>query len=183
MPHPEISANRSDHVLSTERFCLKKMSDEDFGFLCEMYSDPLVMKYITTGVCDSKKTRELLKQFIKHWNDFGFGMWIVELKQTGEKLGYMGFRILPGKEGIEFGGLLIQKIWNQGAATEVGKMCLSYGFGHFGFKHVYSVVDPKNKPSHRWIQKLGMKRTPEKDGIFHDSFTEYYLMTSDQFKI
>jgi len=164
--------------LHTERFLLKKMCDEDYDFLVKMYADQDVMRYISTGTRDSKKARESLEKFIKHWNDRGFGMWIVHSKQDYEKLGYMGFRCLDGKDGIEFGGLLIKKAWGKGAATEIGKACLLHGFDHYKFKLIYAVVDPNNAASHRWIEKIGMKRDPSRDGIFHNSFTNYYFISS-----
>lgn len=158
------------------------MCDEDYDFLVQMYADPDVMKYISTGVRDAKKTQESLKKFMKHWNDRGFGMWIVHSKENNEKIGYMGFRCLEGKEGVEFGGLLIKKAWGKGAATEIGLACLAHGFQKYKFQLIYSVVDPKNEVSLHWIgKKLGMQRKPEKDGIFHDTSMSYFSMDTDQF--
>ncbi len=170
------------HDLSTERFLLKKMCDEDYDFLVQMYADPDVMKYISTGVRDAKKTQESLNKFMKHWTDRGFGMWIVRLKEDNEKIGYMGFRCLEGKDGVEFGGLLIKKAWGKGAATEIGRVCLAHGFQKYKFKLIYSVVDPNNQTSLHWIEKkLEMQRNPEKDGKFHDTFMHYFSINSDQY--
>jgi RimJ/RimL family protein N-acetyltransferase len=183
LSHEKIGGSQSDGVLSTSRFFLKIPTPKDYKFLYEMYSDPEVMKYISTGVRDEKKTRESLNQFIQHWNERGFGMWIVHSKENHEKIGYMGFRFLEGKEGIEFGGLLIKKAWRQGSATEIGKVCLEHGFKKYKFDHIYAVVDPKNAASLHWInKKLSMQRESEKDGIFHNTFMHYFSITSDQFK-
>lgn len=170
-----LSQNVSmDRDLHTERFVLRKMGDEDYDFLEQMYADPDVMKYISTGVRDAQKTHQSLHKFKKHWINYGFGMWTIHAKESFEKLGYMGFRCLEGKEGVEFGGLLVKKIWGKGVATEVGKACIAYGLDHYKFNEIYAVVDPENKASLHWISKLGLKRNSKKDGIYHDTFTYYF---------
>lgn len=166
------------HELNTDRFHLKKPTSDDLNFLCTLYADEDVMRYISTGVRDKQKSIESLEKFIHHWNKHAFGMWIVHDKQLNEKIGYMGFRILKDKEGVEFGGLLLKKAWGKGAATEIGKACLAHGLEDLGFTYIYSVVDPNNEASLRWIPKLGLKRTPEKDGIFHDTFMHYFCITN-----
>jgi ribosomal-protein-alanine N-acetyltransferase len=170
------------HEFQTERFWLRPLSEADYGFLLALYSDPEVMKYISTGVRDAEKTKISLDRFMKHWQEKGYGMWLVSRKDTGEKIGYAGFRTLPDNPGIEFGGLFIRSAWGQGFATEVGKACLNYGGNHYKFDFIYAVVEPENTASHRWISKIGMKRKPEKDGMFHNTFTHYYCLTSNALK-
>ena len=160
--------------LYTERFNLKPLSEDDHDFLLELYADAEVMKYISTGVRDAQKTRTSLDRFMSHWKDRGYGMWLVSRKKTDEKIGYVGFRTLDYHPGIEFGGLFIKSAWGQGIATEVGKACIQYGFSHYQFDSIYAVVDPRNAASLKWLPKLGMKRVPEKDGIFHNTFTHYF---------
>jgi ribosomal-protein-alanine N-acetyltransferase len=164
----------TSHILETDRFLITPVSEADYDFLLGLYSDPLVMKYISTGVRDAEKTRESLKRFMNHWDLKGFGMWVVSRKENGEKIGYTGFRTFPDNPDIEFAGLFIRSAWGQGAATEAGKACLNYGFSAYKFDFIYGVVDPENKASLHWLPKLGMKRVPEKDGIFHNTFTHYF---------
>jgi ribosomal-protein-alanine N-acetyltransferase len=133
-----------DYELLTQRFRLQKIGETDYKFLCSLCSDPDVMKYITTGTCTPEKTRELLNQFIQHWKDYGFGMWVGSTKETSEKFGYMGFRRLPKLEGVEFAGFLAKKFWGSGVPAEVGKAILTYGFQVLDFDLIYSVVDPQN---------------------------------------
>lgn len=181
MSHEKFSGAQANHELSTSRFLLKKPTAEDYEFLLALYADPEVMKYISTGVRDAKKTQESLDKFMHHWDKRGFGMWTIQSKESLEKIGYMGFRCLEGKEGVEFGGLLIKKAWGKGAATEIGQACLKHGFEQYKFKLIYSVVDPRNEASLYWIgKKLNMQRKPEKDGIFHNTMMSYFSINAEE---
>ncbi|MEZ4846397.1 MAG: hypothetical protein R2877_05480 [Bdellovibrionota bacterium] len=77
----------------------------------------------------------------------------------------LDFERLDYHPGIEFGGCLSkarggrawQPKWEKHAFNTVS---------HHKFDSIYAVVDPENTASLKWLPKLGMKRVPEKDGIF-----------------
>lgn len=170
------------HEILTKRFRLRKIDENDYDFLCHMYSDPEVMQFISTGVCSPELTKTLHQEFLDHWKAHGYGMWIVESCNSSKKLGYGGFRRLKGKEGVEFVGLLIKEAWGRRIPDEVGLACLLYGFRRFDFQLIYSVIDPNNLPSKMAAQRLGMKRNEAGDGIYHQAPMHYFSMNKFDFQ-
>lgn len=160
--------------LNTKRFTLRRITQDDYDFLYEMYSDPSVMEYITCGTCSPEATQKFLQEFIDHWDKHGFGMFVGISKKTGEKLGYIGFRVLPKLDGIELAGFVKKKFWGQRLPDETGKALLEHGFKDLGFDLIYSVAHPDNAPSLKCIEKLGMRADPTKDGDYHGGFTAYF---------
>ncbi len=168
--------------LHTPRFLLRRITKEDYPFLLELYSDPSVMEYITCGTCSAETTEKFLQEFLDHWEKHGFGMYVGISKKTGDKLGYIGFRVLPQLEGIEFAGFVLKKFWGQRLPDEAGKVVLEHGFKDLGFDLIYSVAHPSNLPSLKCIEKFGMRPLQAKDGDYHGGFTAYFEITKDEFK-
>ena len=101
---------------------------------------------------------------------YGYGMWIVEEKKTGEVIGRVGFddREIPdGKGGmrriLEFGYLITPVRQRRGIATEVCRAALRYLFKNFEEEVVTSLIEPENDVSVRFAGKLGFSHTGEVD--------------------
>ena len=101
------------------------------------------------------------------FDEYGYGLFALELKATGEFIGYTGFT-KPRFESwftpcTEFGWRLRRDAWGHGYATEAAKACLDYGFSQLGMQKIYSWTALPNTPSERVMQKIGMERAGEFD--------------------
>lgn len=94
----------------------------------------------------------------------GIGFFAVELKTTGEFIGYVGLHEIGFESdftpGIEIGWRLAADFHRQGYATEAAEEVLKIAKSH-GVARLYSFTAVINKPSERVMQKIGMAKIGE----------------------
>ena len=76
-------------ILETERLYLRKMTQEDYPALCRMLQDPEVM-YAYEHAFSDTEAHEWLDKQLARYAEYGFGLWAVILKETGEMIGQCG---------------------------------------------------------------------------------------------
>jgi RimJ/RimL family protein N-acetyltransferase len=148
--------------LETERLVLRRWDvDADLDPYAALCADPEVMRYIGDG---SVRTRAdcavQLEAFERGWAGFGFGLFALELKSTGELIGFAGLAIpefLPElMPAVEIGWRLSRSNWNCGYATEAARTVLAFGFEPVGLDRIVSVHAVGNEPSGNVMRKIGM---------------------------
>lgn len=92
-----------------------------------------------------------------HWQLRGYGMWAVEEKLTGDFLGRIGLHNPEGWPVLEVGWLLDRAHWGKGLAPEGGAAAIQFAFEQLRLDHISSLIDPRNAPSIRVANKLGMR--------------------------
>jgi [ribosomal protein S5]-alanine N-acetyltransferase len=158
--------NQSSCIISTERLGLRRWVDSDVEPFVRMNQDTEVMRYFprpNTAV----ETIAFITRINTFFDEYGYGLFALELKATGEFIGYTGFA-KPRFESwftpcVEIGWRLKRDAWGQGYAMEAAKACLDYGFKELGLDRVYSFTALSNTPSERVMQKIGMERVGEFD--------------------
>jgi RimJ/RimL family protein N-acetyltransferase len=146
----------------TERLRLRTWRGADLDPLVAMDGDPEVMRYIGDG---STRTREQLAGALarerERWQERGFGLLAVEVRETGEFAGWVGLavpeflpEVLPA---VEIGWRLRREHWGRGYATEAAREVLAFGFGEAGLEEIISIADVRNQASLRVMAKLGMR--------------------------
>ena len=76
-------------ILETERLSLREMTRSDFPLLCRHLQDSDVMYAYEHAFSDAEIWEGIEKQFRRYEND-GFGVWSVILKENDELIGYCG---------------------------------------------------------------------------------------------
>ena len=94
-------------ILETERLYLREMVRSDFGDLCRILQDEKAM-YAYEGAFSDAEAQAWLDRQIARYRKWGFGLWGVVLKATGEMIGQCGLTMQPWKEQevLEIGYLL-----------------------------------------------------------------------------
>lgn len=144
----------------TERLRLRRWKRDDLHRFAAMNRDARVMKYFPALLTDSE-TEAFYHRIQAEFESSGWGLYAVELKQSGEFIGYVGLHEIGFEAdftpGIEIGWRLAAEHHNHGYATEAAMAVLdlakSYGIGR-----LYSFTAVVNKPSERVMQKIGMVR-------------------------
>jgi len=131
-----------------------------------MNADPKVMEHFPY-IMTTQQTDDYLKRIYQHFEDYGFGVYAVDILETNEFIGYIGFSC-PTWEAyftpcVEVGWRLKASSWSKGYATEGALACLDYGFNTIGFKSIYSWTATCNIPSERVMQKIGLLKIDEFD--------------------
>ena len=92
---------------------------------------------------------------IGHWQLKGFGIWAVELKETGAFAGSVGFAEPDGWPGFELAWTLSRRWWGNGYATEAARAALRHAFAVWRKNRVISLIHPDNHASIRVAERLG----------------------------
>lgn len=149
-------------ILETERLILREMGQSDFGDLAGILQDPEVVYAYEHHFTDQDVQKWLDRQ-IKRYETYGFGLWALILKTTGEMVGQAGLTMQPcrGEEVLEIGYLLKKKYWHHGYATEAAMGCRNYAFDRLNQDKVYSIIKADNELSKRVARNIGMKKILE----------------------
>ena len=155
-------------ILETERLYLREMNQNDYGDLAEILQNPKVMYAYEHDFSDND-VQEWLDRQIERYKKYGFGLWAMILKNTGEMIGQAGLTIQPykDKEVLEIGYLLKESFWHNGYASEAASGCKRYAFERLNRDKVYSIIKSDNLSSIKVAESIGMNK--------EDKFiTQYY---------
>jgi RimJ/RimL family protein N-acetyltransferase len=152
-------------VIETERLLLRAWQPSDETPFAALNADAEVTRYLR-GPMRRDESDELLAAIRRHWQDHGFGLHAVEIRQTGAFAGFVGLAIpsfLPAVlPAVEVGWRLAREHWGHGYATEGAGASLAHGFGELGLAQIISLIDPRNAASIRVAERLGMARGTER---------------------
>lgn len=151
--------------IETERLILREWSHADFIPFAVMNADTEVMRFFP-AVLTKEASDDFARRIIAEMDAKGYGLFAVELKSTGEFIGYTGLHEVSFDAGfkgaVEIGWRLDKCHWNNGYATEAAKAVLNFA-REIGLRVVYSFTATVNAPSERVMQKIGMIKIDEFD--------------------
>jgi RimJ/RimL family protein N-acetyltransferase len=145
--------------LTTPRLLLRQWRVSDREPFAALNADPDVMAFFPAPLspASSDTLAGRCEQAIR---DRGWGLWAVELRGTGDFIGFVGLshapEDLPIAPCIEIGWRLAKPFWKQGLATEAAREVLRVGFGVLGFAEIVSFTAVSNLPSRAVMERLGM---------------------------
>lgn len=154
-------------IIETERLYLREMNQADFKSLCKILQDEEVM-YAYEGAFSDTEVQEWLDKQISRYKKWGFGLWAVILKETGDMIGQCGLTMQPWKDKqvLEIGYLFAKLYWHKGYATETAKACKEYAFEILKADEVCSIIRDTNIAS----QKVAIRN----DMSVSDNWTKHY---------
>jgi RimJ/RimL family protein N-acetyltransferase len=159
-------------ILETDRLRLRTWTPDDAEAAFPIYSDPEVMRFLSTFARNLDDVRAIVQRRIDHQERHGFTIWAVVEKATSGLVGACGLKHLDDGPEIEVGYHLARPAWGKGYATEAARACLRHGFDRLGLPRIVAVVDPLNHASQRVIEKIGLKF--ERMGRYYNKELRYY---------
>lgn len=143
-------------ILDTNRCHLRETVEEDLDSFYQIYREPSITRHMENLYADREQELQYIRDYReKVYNFYGFGVWTVELKQTGEIIGRAGLSYREGFEEPELGFVIGVPWQGQGIATEVCEAVLEYGRTELGFDRIQALVEPGNEVSLHLCEKLG----------------------------
>ena len=102
-------------IIETPRLLLREMTAADRPDLCMILQDKEVM-YAYNGPFSDEEVNGWLERQTGRYREWGYGLWAVVLKQTGEMIGQCGVtrQLWNGEEMLEVGYLFRHSHWHQG---------------------------------------------------------------------
>jgi RimJ/RimL family protein N-acetyltransferase len=173
-------------TLETARLELRRWRDDDLDALSAIYADPEVMRFIGDGSTrDRRQTADGLAMMERHWDERDFGLFAVQLRETGELAGWIGLAIpeflpevLPA---VEIGWRLGREYWGRGIATEGALAVLRFGFVDRELDRIVSIRHPDNHASGRVMDKLGLRFDRRTAVPSHGQPVEVYALTRAEY--
>jgi RimJ/RimL family protein N-acetyltransferase len=141
------------------------MLDTDIDALLLIFTDLKVMAAFDHPPFTREQMSRWLERNLSHQNQYGYGLFSVILKQTGQLIGDCGLEQMEDQGAAELGYDFRSDYWNQGYATETAVAVRDYAFDVLRLPHLISLIRVGNLPSKRVAEKVGMTLT--------DEFTRY----------
>ncbi|TWT27141.1 GNAT family N-acetyltransferase [Planomicrobium sp. CPCC 101110] len=152
-------------TIQTARLVMRPYQDEDFGFLCSLFSDPEVVRFIGNGQTRNKDgAMEFLYWIYRSYKTHPkLGLRVLVRKNDGKLIGHAGLvpQTVNGFEELEIGYWIARDHWGQGYATEAAAALKEYGRRQLGKKRFVSLIQPANEASRKVAERIGMELEKE----------------------
>lgn len=149
-------------MLETERLILREMREEDFQALFRVLGDPEIARHYPYSF-DETRVRSWIGRNIERYRIFGFGLWAVCLKETGELIGDCGLtmQLIGGVIKPEIGYHIRKDMQRKGYAREAATAVRDWAFSNTPFQIIYSYMKYTNEPSARTAVSWGCRQVDE----------------------
>ena len=124
-------------------------------------TEPEVVKYADSPAKDMEEVRERLEQGpLSDYKKYGYGRFAVELKETGNVIGFCGIKYLPEIDLPEVGYRYLKEYWGKGIGTEAARVCVDFARDDLNIEKLIALIIPENIASIKVAEKLGMSKGP-----------------------
>jgi RimJ/RimL family protein N-acetyltransferase len=166
-------------ILETPRLRLCQFTFDDAPFIVELVNGKFWLRFIgDRAVHNEEDARAYLdKGPLASYGKFGFGLWLVESRATGESLGMCGLLKRDTLPDVDIGYAFLPRFWGKEYAVEAAAATRDYGRTVLGLKRLVAVTDPANKGSIRVLEKIGFRF--ERMIAFHEGEPESRLYGID----
>lgn len=146
-------------VLVTERLRLRHATSADREFALALVNDSEFIRNIgDRGVRTLVDAERYLHDGpISSYEKFGFGMYIVELKDARTPIGFCGFVQRDWLPDVDIGFAFLPQYRSQGYALESARAVKAYGRDVLGLTRIVAIVSPANVDSIRLLEKIGLR--------------------------
>lgn len=147
-------------ILETERLLLRRFRETDLAPFLAYRDEPEVARYQDWEGCTEAEARGMYRA-LEREEPFAPGEWFqfaVELKETDELVGDLGFRVEPDGRQAEVGYTLAREQRGKSYASEAVSRLPDHAFVVLSLHRVRAVADQGNGPSVAVLGRLGLRR-------------------------
>lgn len=151
--------------LRTDRLLLRPWRDSDLAPWAALNADPEVREHLGDPLTREQSDASVAR-FQAEFDRRGYGWWAVEVRATGEFIGFAGLDEVDEDvpfTGVEIGWRLARAAWGKGYATEAALAVLAHGFDTLGLGEILAVTTAANLRSQAVMRRIGMTRDPAGD--------------------
>ncbi len=152
--------------METKRLILRHWEAQDCAPFARLNHDARVMEYFPSPLTRAESDA-LAGRIEAHFRAHGFGLWAVEIRESGVFIGFAGLCV-PAFQAqftpcVEIGWRLAAEYWGLGLATEAARASVRYAFDTLNLAELLSFTVPANTRSRRVMEKIGMTHNPADD--------------------
>ena len=145
-------------LFETRRMRFRRFASQDATGFFELNSDPEVIRYTGDPPFKSVEDAGNFISNYSHYDLYGYGRWAMELKESGEFIGFAGLKYTPELKETDLGFRLFKRLWGKGLATEAAFACLEYAWQQLELDTIVGRAMENNPASWRVLEKIGMQQ-------------------------
>lgn len=146
-------------TIRTDRLLMRRWIESDREPFAALNADPDTMLYFPETL-DRGASDAFADRIEERFDQLGYGLWALEVTETGEFIGFTGLNPMPdgvpGAGGVEVGWRLARHAWHHGYATEAARAALEVAFDRVGLSEIWSMTAVLNEPSQAVMRRLGL---------------------------
>ena len=146
-------------ILETERLVVRRLSSDDAEFILELLNQPSFLRYI--GDKGVRTTEDAVRYIqtgpVASYERFGFGLYLVQLKGSGDPIGICGLLKRETLQDIDVGFAFLPRFWSKGYAVESAAAVLDHGRKVLGIGRIVAITAPENYGSIKVLEKIGLR--------------------------
>lgn len=151
-------------MIESKRLLLRHWKPSDLKVFREMNQSRQVMQYFPSTL-DNQQSDLLADRIQRHLVDNNWGLWALELKETGRFIGFTGLQTvskqMPFYPATEIGWRLDSEYWRKGYASEAATRVIKYARETLQLQELVSFTATSNSPSIGVMKKIGMRDSKE----------------------
>lgn len=146
-------------ILQTQRLHLREVVEDDAPFILELLTDPSFLENIgDRGVSDLPSAVNYIRNgprasYVRN----GYGLWLVELADTGEAIGLSGLVRRDTLPGPDIGYAFLPRHWSKGYAVEACSAVRDHAMRTLGLPRLLAIVSPGNAASVKVLDRIGLR--------------------------
>ncbi len=146
-------------LLETARLILSKLTIEDAEFILHLLNEPSFIRYIgDKGVRNLDDARAYIRDGpVASYERNGFGLFKVELKDTGVPIGICGLLKRDTLLDPDIGFAFLPAHWSQGYAFESAAAVMTYARETLGLDRILAITSADNEASAKLLGKIGLR--------------------------
>lgn len=146
-------------MIETARLRLEEYKLMDAPFIYTLMNSEGWLKNIGDRNIQSVEDAEkyMQKNYFSLYEKYGYGPYLVTLKETGEPIGSAGLYKRDGLDHPDIGFAFLPKFWHQGYAFEAAEGVLKFAENKLNIEKIAGIVMPDNSASIRLLERLGLK--------------------------
>jgi RimJ/RimL family protein N-acetyltransferase len=146
-------------VVETQRLIVRRLNPDDAEFLVNLLNQPSFLRYIgDKGVRNTEDAiRYLETGALASYERFGFGLFLVELKDSSLPIGMCGLIKRDNLADVDIGFAFLPEYWSQGYALEAAAAVMNYGREALGLRRIVAITSPDNDASIKLLGKIGLR--------------------------
>jgi ribosomal-protein-alanine N-acetyltransferase len=145
-------------ILQTQRLNLRELNELDAPFILELLTDPSFLENIgDRGVSDLDSALNYIRtgpgdSYARN----GYGLWLVELKDSGIPVGTCGLIRRDTLPAADIGYAFLPRYWGHGYAVEACAAVRDHALRTLAMPQLLAIVSPGNDASIKVLERIGL---------------------------
>jgi ribosomal-protein-alanine N-acetyltransferase len=145
-------------IADTSRLSLREITTDDAAFILRLLNDPAFLQFVgDKQVCDLESAKNyILEGPVASYKTHGFGLYLVELIDSGEPIGMCGIIKREFLDHAEIGFAMMPEYRRKGYGFEAAQVTLDFAREELQLRRIVAITAENNDPSIKLLEKLSL---------------------------